>query len=292
MKWVSSSVLALGLALLSVASQADTTEKRVPADARGQVDIVNRSGSIKVRGWNRSEVEVRVDLESNQHLRFENDGRHTLVRIDALGPSSSSTDLVVQVPEGSALSINSISAEQRVRNVRGSQRLQSVSGEIETEVWADDLQVKTISGDIQVTGHKQPGVIDISSISGTVTLHGLAGEVELETVSGDARVTMGELTRGRVRTTSGSVEWASSLARDARLDAEALSGDLKFRLGGKVDAEFDIETFAGEIENCFGPRAKQSREFGPGQSLRFVEGKGGARVAIKTHNGGVEICDH
>ena len=293
MKWVSSGALALSLALLSVASLADDVEKRVPADAHGQVDIVNRAGSVKVRGWDRAEVEVRADLSSSQRLEFENDGRHTSVRIETRGSkSSSSVDLVLQVPTGSSVTVNSISADQYLRDVRGSQRLQSVSGEIETDVWGDDLQIKTISGEIMVTGHKVPGVVDISSVSGSITLRDMVGEVELETVSGDARVTMGELTRGRVRTTSGSVEWASSLARDARLDAEALSGDLKFRLGRKIDAEFDIETFAGEIENCFGPRAKQSREFGPGQSLRFVEGKGGARVAIKTHNGGVEICDH
>ena len=292
MKWLSSGAVALGLALLSFASQAEETEKRLAADPRGQVDIVSRAGSVEVRGWDRPEVAVRVDLTSSQHLEFENDGRHTQVRIETRGQKSSSVDLVVQVPEGSAVSINSISADQDVRNVRGSQRLQSVSGQIETDVWADDLQIKTISGDTRVTGHKVPGVIDISSISGSIALRDIAGEVEMETVSGDARVNMGELTRGRVRTTSGSVEWTSSLARDARLDAEALSGDLKFRLAGKVDAEFDIETFAGEIDNCFGPKAKHTREFGPGQSLRFVEGKGSARVAIKTHNGGVEICDH
>jgi DUF4097 and DUF4098 domain-containing protein YvlB len=283
----------LSLALLAAAGVADTVERRVAADAHGQVDIVNVAGTVEVRGWNRAEVEVSAELSSSQRLEFENDGRHTLVKVVVPSgrKSSSSADLIVRVPENSAVSISTVSADQSIRNVQGSQRLQSVSGQIETTVWSDDLKIKTISGEVRVEGHKTMSVADISSVSGSVTLSGLSGEIQLETVSGDAQVRMGELTRGRLRTTSGTVDWRARLARDARLDAEAISGDLKFRLDGKIDAEFDIETFNGEIDNCFGPEAKRTREFTPGLSVRFVQGEGGARVGIKTMNGGVQVCN-
>lgn len=286
--------VALGLSLLSSVSIAENVERRVAADPRGQVDIVNTAGTVEVRGWNRAEVEVQADIGSKERLEFANDARHTSINV--VGPpgrkSSSSADLIVQVPEGSSVSINTISADQSVKGVRGSLRLQSVSGGIDTAVWADDLIVKTISGDIRVAGHKSASVADVSSISGSVSLEDLAGEITLETVSGDVEARMGELTRARIRTTSGSVDWKAHLADGARFDAEAISGDLKFRLDGTLNAEFDIETFNGEIDNCFGPKAKRTREFAPGMSVRFVQGKGGARVAIKTMNGGVEICDH
>lgn len=297
MRWMKSSVvvgLGFGLAFLSATSMAEMVERRIAADPRGQVDIVNVAGTVEVRGWDRAEVEVSGELVSSQRLEFQNDGRHTWIKV--VPPpghkSSRSADIVVQVPEASSVSINTVSADQAVRNVRGSQRLQSVSGQIETAIWSEDLQVKTISGDVRVDGHRTATMAEINSVSGGIVLKDVAGEVELETVSGDVEVWMGELKRGRLRTTSGTVDWRATLAPDARLDAEAISGDLKLRLDGKINAEFDIESFNGEIDNCFGPKAKRTREFAPGSSVRFVEGKGGARVGIKTMNGGVELCNH
>ena len=57
-----------------------------------------------------------------------------------------------------------------------------------------------------------------------------------------------------------------------------------------MNAEFDIETFNGDIDNCFGPKSRRTREYAPGNELQFSEGAPGARVRIKTLNGGVEIC--
>ena len=50
-----------------------------------------------------------------------------------------------------------------------------------------------------------------------------------------------------------------------------------------INAEFDIETFNGDIDNCFGPKPSRSREYGPGNELRFTQGKGDAQVRMKTH---------
>ena len=61
-------------------------------------------------------------------------------------------------------------------------------------------------------------------------------------------------------------------------------------LRGALDGEFDIETFSGDIENCFGPKPVRTREFAPGNALRFKQGAGNARVRVKTFSGTVEIC--
>jgi hypothetical protein len=58
-----------------------------------------------------------------------------------------------------------------------------------------------------------------------------------------------------------------------------------------VDAEFDISTFNGDIDNCFGPKPHRTSEYGPGNSLRFKEGNGDGRIRIKALNGTVEICN-
>ena len=98
------------------------------------------------------------------------------------------------------------------------------------------------------------------------------------------------LDRARIKTTNGNLELTAALGKQARVDAEAINGDLRFTLRGDIDAEFDIETFNGDIDNCFGPKSSRSREYGPGNELRFTQGKGNAQVRVKTMNGGVGIC--
>ena len=68
------------------------------------------------------------------------------------------------------------------------------------------------------------------------------------------------------------------------------NGELRLHLRGAIDAMFDVETFNGQIDNCFGPEPQRAREFAPGSELRFKEGDGSALVRVKTLNGGVEIC--
>ena len=94
----------------------------------------------------------------------------------------------------------------------------------------------------------------------------------------------------RIQTTNGELRLRAALAADATLDTEAINGDLSFLLQSPVNAELDIETFKGDIDNCFGPKSVRTREFAPGNALRFKEGNGSARVRVKTLNGGVEIC--
>ncbi|MGH8176266.1 MAG: DUF4097 family beta strand repeat-containing protein [Steroidobacter sp.] len=292
MKVLLSSVLVLQLAA-TPAGLAEVIEKRAPADARGEVEIVNVAGDVRVLGWERAEVQVNADLGSGvERLEFKRNGPHTLVKVVLPGgrSSSGSSDLVVRVPRDSAVAVKTVSADQTVQSVRGAQRLQSVSGNIMTENWDGEFEAKTVSGEIEVLGHGGDGPMRVTSVSGDVRLMDIGPELDLNTVTGDMDVRMDELTRVRIKTTNGDLELIGKLSPHGRIDAEAINGDLRFLLRGAIDAEFNIETFNGDIDNCFGPRSERTREFGPGNELRFTQGEGKAQVRIKTLNGGVEIC--
>lgn len=279
----------------AMAAHGESVERLVAADPRGEVEIVNVSGEVQVSGWDRSEVEVNAELgqgvERLEVLRDEQNRRTTIkVVLPGRRRSSGASDLIVRIPRDSALTVNTVSADQTIADVHGAQRLQAVSGTINTQLWSEELVVKTISGDVSVGAHKNPAMIAINTVSGSITVADAAGELTLETVTGDMTVSMESLTRGRIRTTNGDLHLRTVLVRDARLDAEAINGDLRLTLRNPIDAEFDIETFNGEIDNCFGPKSERKHEFAPGNALRFKEGAGSARVRVKTLNGGVEIC--
>ena len=117
--------------LLTQAARADEVDKSAQADPRGEVVIGNVAGEVQVTGWDRNEVHVRADLsEGVQRLDFKSSGARTTIEVVLKGHThQGSTDLVVQVPRNSSLVINTVSADQTIKDVRGMQRLQAhVSG--------------------------------------------------------------------------------------------------------------------------------------------------------------------
>jgi Putative adhesin len=287
--------VALALGFTAAVSAGEPIEKRAPADPKGVVEIVNVAGSVRVMGWNRAEVEVRGELDDNaERLDFSTEGPRTVIRVvlPRNRNNSGDSDLVVRIPEASALTMNTISADQEIDGVKGAQRLQSVSGLIHSETGGEDFQAKTISGDILIAGVSgaKPAIHTVTTVSGDLTLSKISGEVDVETVSGDMTIEAGELSRARVRTTNGDMELSMKLASNGRLDAETINGEVTLKILGTVDAEFDIHTFNGEIASCYGEEAVRSRERGPGHDLNFTRGSGSARVRIKTLNGGIDLC--
>lgn len=282
------------LALLSTLAHAEIVERSTPANARGEVEITNVAGEVRVEGWNRAEVQLVAHLGHDvERLDFERRGTLTIIEVVLPKRNShrGSSDLVVKVPRESSLSVATVSADQIITAVRGAQRLQSVSGQIETQAWDGDVEIKTVSGEVHLTGNDGKGASRINSVSGEVRLEKIGPQLDLTTVTGDMRVDMKEISRAHINTTNGNLDLTSRLEGNARLDVQAINGDLRFMLLGKLDASFDVETFNGDIEPCFGPDPQRTRRYGPGNEWRHTVGGGNARVRVKTLNGGVKICD-
>jgi len=282
------------MALAAAAHAGSQIDQRAPADPTGQVEISNTAGTVEVHAWARDEVEVTGKLgDSAERLEFSRSGKLTRVKVIMPGKTwrGGDTDLVVKVPAGSSIFVNTVSADVLVRGVRGAQRLQSVSGNLDTEAATEDVECKSVSGDVRVTGAGQRGLLTVTTVSGDATLSRVAGEVNGNTVSGDLVITVSEATRSRLRSTSGDLGLKGSLADDARLDFESISGDVRLDLQGAVGAEFEVSSFNGDIHNCFGPKPQRTSEYAPGSELRFREGAGNARVRIKTLNGDINLCN-
>ena len=285
---------AAALALAGAPARAgEAIDKRAPADAAGSVEVSNVAGTVSVSGWDRNEVEVTGELgEGVERLEFTTADKVT--RIKVVLPDRSydveDTDLIVKVPAGSRVSVNTVSADIVASGVTGAQRLQSVSGNLSTTAGREDVECKTVSGDVRVEGSGQKGMLTITTVSGDASALRAAGEVNANTVSGDLVLGLGETQRSRLRSTSGDVVLATRLVPDSRFDVESISGDVRVSLHGEIDAEFDVSSFSGEISNCFGPKPVSTSEYAPGQELRFREGQGTARIRIKTLNGDVNLC--
>ncbi len=269
-------------------------EKRVAADPEGQVRITNTSGSVRVIGWDRAEVDVKAELGGAvKRLDVLQDNGD--VSIEVVLPSFSirdgSADLVVRVPMHSQLEVTAVSAEIKVTQVSGRTRLKSVSGDVVASIASTEVEMQSVSGDVVLDGGGASGNAQIKSVSGDVSIKAFAGSLDAASVSGDVVVSMDHLRDLHLRSTSGDVVARGSLDAGARIEAESVSGDVKLVLPASGGFVSDIETFSGDIGGCFSEQVTRASEHGPGKRLVVTEGKGDARIRVKSFSGDVVFCD-
>ncbi len=276
----------------AIAADPRTVNIHKAADLEGAVEIENVAGRVDVTGWDRAEVEVTGTIgERVERVDVNSSPGHTTVRVvlpqDSWGRGGDSdADLVVHIPRKSFLTATVVSADLSTHELQGEQQLRAVSGNIDGDI-AHEAKINTVSGSVKLAAGTGP--LEVNSVSGTITVKGATGELRVGTVSGRADLELGAFTRAHLGTVSGAVSVSGSLASGAELEANSVSGRLEFTLKGSGD--YDIQSFSGPIDNCFGPKAERSG-YGPGLHLTFRQGDGSARVRLRTQSGSIQLCDH
>jgi hypothetical protein len=286
-------VLLAGMTLPTAAATRAVSAQK-PADPAGTVEVVNVAGSIEISGWDQPTVDVSGSVgEKVERVDVTSSANRTSIRVVLPSANNwggdSEAHLKIRVPQKSALEVSLVSSDLRIGGVSGSQHLQTVSGDIAGEA-GGDLQVNSVSGDVRLATRNSHNA-QIKTVSGDVNVGGADGTIQVNTVSGDATLTLGTVSRAQFESVSGSVSVsAAALAAAGQFEATSISGDLAIRFTALPDADIEVQTFSGEIRNCFGPRPAE-QEYGPGNRLNFRSGKGGGRVHIDTKSGDVALCN-
>lgn len=227
-------------------------EEHRPADPQGEVETVNISGKVEVPGWDRNAVEVRGAAGDNvERVDVTSAGTHTSIHVVSHSVRSWGSD-------GKAHLIIHVPAKSMVS-------ASLVSADFKVSGLSGDLKLQGVSGDVS---GEVGGDVRASMVSGDIQIIGGGGDVDVTTVSGSATLELDEVSRGRLK---------------------SVSGDLSAQLAGAGDAQIDAESVSGDIKNCFGPKATESR-YGPGSRLQFKSGEGRAHVQVQTKNGDVRLC--
>jgi len=255
------------------------------------IRIENLAGTITVTGWDRSEVQITGTLD-DQAEKLEITGGGDRLDIEVRYPRSVKTHdgstLDIRVPAGCRVKTSTVSADVAVDKVAGSVEIETVSGEVNVRGNPAGLDVEAVSGGIDVAVATAKATL--ACVSGDINVGGIRGELECSTVSGSIEIDAGkQLQALECETVSGDLTVTGELPRDADWNLSAHSGDVTLVLAGKVDAEFRIETFSGEIHDAFGHTAVRSSQFTPGHELEFSEGEGNAAVEINAFSGDVQI---
>lgn len=293
---MSRSIACLLSILLASNALADIPiDERLDAEGAELLDIRNAAGSVTVTGTGGDEIRVTGRLADDAELDFRRDRDrivvHVILREETAGRRrSEGTTLSISAPRAIAVDVGTVSAGIAIEGIRGDQELESVSGSIDTALFAAEMIAKTVSGRIRLAGGDGRARADVSSVSGRVELDGTNGELNVRTVSGSIEIESPMLERGDFKSVSGNVDVDAMLASDGRLRAATTSGRVSLDMRGEAAGRYELSSFSGSIDNCFGPPPERPQFGPPTSTLRFEEGDSEARIDANSMSGNITLC--
>jgi len=286
-------VIAL-LALLFGAGLAladEPVEKSGSASAEGTVYIENMVGTIKVIGWDKNEVHLEGTLGKDvEDLKFDAGKKKTYIEVKYPRHArniSHGADLVIRIPKGSSLEVECVSADILVSDVEGEVELSSISGDVDFSGMCEELQAGSISGRVLVDGGAR--MMELETVSGDIKAMGKVAAIDGESVSGSIHLEFDTFLDLSLESVSGTLKATGGLDPKGSFNFDAVSGDVILTVPGDVDAEFEVSTFSGGIDNGFGQKSRKTSRYAPGRELEFTTGDGRAQVEINSFSGDVII---
>jgi DUF4097 and DUF4098 domain-containing protein YvlB len=280
------------------ASAQDRIQERHALRADANVEIRAVSHRIEVERWDRAEIEITGDYNSEwEELRVSPDPGRFSFRVESRqrrGSWSRRGDagrLIIRVPEGVRIDLGSVSGGVDVRGLSGAVIAKTVSGGVKVEGSPRTVSMESVSGTVSFAGNSES--VRAQTVSGGVEVEGGTRSVTAQSVSGPVQVAAsapaGSVTLNSV---SGRVRFHGPLARDGSVRAESHSGPVELDFTGNLDAWVEISTFSGRIEHQLGNVTEERRQgprYGPGEELSVVVGSGSARVEAKSFSGRVRV---
>jgi DUF4097 and DUF4098 domain-containing protein YvlB len=213
-----------------------------------RVSIHNSNGDVVVQCWERPRVEVHADKtawgvdrevaqDRSEALPVEIQRRNGEMLVDARGPVPAGigllnlqrmrTDLIVSVPAGLPLEVNTKSGDVKVTGHAAELAVETTSGDVNISGSGFRVKAQTVSGDLDL------------STTGAVAL-------ELATLSGDQTIRLRPLPGGEYRLRSSQGDIRAMVDPDTALgcEVETATGEIAIRPPFEVKARERRKVFA------------------------------------------------
>lgn len=278
--------------MVSTATWAQTEiDRQVDAEPKSRISIESFAGSLVIRGWQKKMVKVTGTLGRDvDELRLEKQGRDVDIEVEfdkRRHPSRISAHLEIQVPMGSQVEVETVSAEVDFDGIEGELEAETVSGDLAVEGAPRSVSFVTVSGEVEIVASTR--LSKVETVSGDVKLVGVGGDVEVTTVSGDVDVLSEQIRQLQAELVSGDFEYQGTPAAGSDMEIASHSGDVVLSLPESSSASFKVQTFSGSIRNDLGPPAKKIDRYTPGKELIFELGAGEAQISIESFSGTVML---
>lgn len=255
------------------------------------VSLFAAVGDIRVVGWDKDSVElsgvvpkgVKADLHGGAPVERS---KGLKMFIEAPEQSGREGKIVLRLPYGARLWLKTGSADLEVTGVTGSLDLNVVGGSITVHGNPKEVRAESMDGSVTIDG--APAWLRAKTATGDITMHGGA-DVGASTISGTIRTSGGEVERAKLESTTGTISFASALARSASVELETHSGPIDILMQPRADVEFDVATITGAIDNQWSRTRPVAGREGRGMTLQTTTGMGGGRIVARSFKGTVQL---
>jgi hypothetical protein len=271
------------LALLSVV--APPAMDTIVSVERGDVlQIENFLGDLRVRTWDRSEVNIEFEENRGGGIEVSRVGGRVEVTASGRRGRERKHEYVVSVPSWLAIEIRGRELDVRVTGLEASLEVMTREGDISVREHVGDVVARTFDGVLDVRA--STGSFDLTSLDDDVILFDVEGDIHVD--ANDGSIELIDVDAGVVdaATVDGDIEFSGRLHRNGQYQLVTHDGNITFATGASVDAEVSVATYDGEFETEF-PIVLQRLE--SGRELNFVLGEGGARVRLQAFDGDIRL---
>jgi hypothetical protein len=256
-------------------------QSRLVADARGlkAVRIENARGSVRVvpspdgrlhltalKVTSGRSTKRTAELARQTHVETSSERGRYLVRVrypqsqvvhvsflrllrGELDVPGVAVRLVLEMPPGLALELESSSGDFETSGLTGPQALETTSGDVEVRGTGSAVVVNTTSGDVSAS---QVGRARLHSVSGDVIVEGARGPLDVRTSSG--RIELSSAADSvRAATVSGDVTVDGA---PRGLDVGSTSGDVT--VTGPVGGTVRVRSTSGDVDLGLGPALRRA----------------------------------
>jgi DUF4097 and DUF4098 domain-containing protein YvlB len=251
--------IALFAALLSSVALADEWTKKFPVSGRPELSVSTGDGSVRIRTWDRKEIEVRV-ITVGWKI-----GSGDVRVIDH--QTGDRVELEVHVPNGGfSFGRHSVSVEL----------------EVPRDIKSD---IRTGDGSISLDGVR--GETHLSTGDGSINADRIDGSLDARTGDGSIHV-VGRFDLLTLQTGDGSI--AADVENGSKMTASwsirTGDGSLRLRLPSNFSADLDVHTGDGSIHSNLPVSESSGRRE---HELRGKLNTGGPLLTVHTNDGSVSL---
>jgi DUF4097 and DUF4098 domain-containing protein YvlB len=239
-------------------------EKRFTTTGKPEVSLSTFDGSIEIRPWDKSEVEVIVEKRGADKNAIAD------ITINAT-QTDNRINVSVEWPKHQGLSFGSSKSAKLIVSVPA----------------ASDITAKSGDGSIDV--ERVSGKVELRSGDGSIQARDMAGEVTVQT--GDGSITLdGKFTAVRARSGDGSVRIHGAPGTTAASEWDISTGDgsVTLELPEGFNGELDAHTGDGHVEVQDLTLSNVSGEIRR-NSVKGRLGSGGPTVRVRTGDGSIKL---
>ncbi len=246
----------------------ETTTLRHVIGADGLVAISLRDADLHLRAVEGDAVLVRaLDHSPIDGLSIERGERSLAIRRSGNqggGGFGRTPDLLVEIPTGASVVVESSSSDVTVEGLAGDQRYRSASGDLTMRGIQGSLDVEAMSGDVRINA-AGPGRYALRSVSGDLVLRATA------------------IASLAATTTSGDLEVVGRFDGSGPFTIETVSGDVELAPDG--DIRVDLRTISGDLGSDLPGRSEEG-----GGRRSFIVGAGGPTIDVRSTSGDVHLA--